>query len=177
MMHAVARKPFAMSRRKAILILILAAGLIFGVSTFAFERGPYFCTDCAVASPVPDARTLEVLKDSRAPVDYVPLFAWATGTIYQICNPTHCTVYHENFESNWVGEGQTPREGVLPEPIDEGGSGGGGQAGGGVPIGGGCYGNCGGGGLVTVGPYQPCQQGAESKGELCIGEDGRVRPD
>ncbi len=121
---AVDRKFFRIPRRKAILILVATAALALAASTLAFERGPYFCNDCHVASPVPDARTLEVIKDSRAPIDYVPLFAWATGTTYQICNATHCTVYHENFESNWVGEGQTPREGVMPEPIYEGGGGG-----------------------------------------------------
>lgn len=130
MNRAVNRTHFRISRRKAILILVVAGAITFAASTLAFERGPYFCTDCHVASPVPDARTLEVLKDSRAPVDYVPFFAWATGTTYQICNATHCTVYHENFESNWVGEGQTPREGVLPQPIDEGGGGGMGGGGG-----------------------------------------------
>jgi uncharacterized membrane protein YgcG len=162
---AVDRSRFRIPQRKAILILAVAAGLAFAVSTLAFERGPYFCTDCAVASPVPDAKTLEVLKNSRAPVDYVPLFAWATGTTYQICNSTHCTVYHENFESNWVGEGQTPREGVLPQPIDEGGGGvgsgsghGSGQGvgrGGGADIGGGSYGGSGRTGVVTVGPGGP----------------------
>lgn len=126
MTRAVDRRFFRIPRRKAILILVLTAALVLAASTFAFERGPYFCDDCHVESPVPDVRTLEVIKDSRAPIDYVPLFAWTTGTTYQICNRTHCTVYHENFESNWVGEGQTPRDGVLPEPIDEGGGAGGG---------------------------------------------------
>lgn len=169
--RAVDRRFFRVSRRKAITVLLLAAGLALAVSTLAFERGPYICDNgCNVASPVPDALTVEYIKDSRAPIDYVPLFAWATGTTYQVCNASHCTTYHENFEGNWVGEGRQAREGGLPIPIDEGG-------GGGVPIiGGGCYGNCG-GGTVTVGPYQPCQQGAESKGDLCIGEDGRLRPD
>ncbi|WP_155760648.1 hypothetical protein [Stenotrophomonas maltophilia] len=76
-------------------------------------------------SPVPDTKTLETIKDSRAPIDYVPYFAWATGTTYKICNATHCTVYHENFSANWIGEGRLPREGILPVPIDEGTGGGG----------------------------------------------------
>ena len=150
MRHAVDKAAFRISRRKALLILAMTVGLAFAASTLAFERGPYFCSDCHVASPVPDARTLEVLKDSRAPIDYLPLFAWASGTTYQICNSTHCTVYHENFESNWVGEGQTRREGVLPDPIDEGGGGG---AGGGIGDGGGTGGGGGsGGGECSVRP-------------------------
>lgn len=161
MIRAADRKFFRIPRRKAILILLVTAAFALAASTFAFERGPFFCNDCHVASPVPDARTLEVIKDSRAPIDYVPLFAWATGTTYQICNATHCTVYHENFESNWVGEGQTPREGVMPEPIDEGGGGGGGDMGGwgghgggigGPGLGGGCVGRC--DGYGEVGPIQ-----------------------
>ncbi len=121
MIRAAGNSAFRIPRRKALLILLVGAGLALAASTLAFERGPYFCTTCHVASPVPDAETLQTLKDSRAPVDYVPLFAWATGTTYQICNSTHCTVYHENFEGNWVGEGQTVREGVLPDPISVGG--------------------------------------------------------
>lgn len=132
MTRAAGRTGLRISQRNAILILLIAAGLAVAASTLAFERGPYFCTDCRVESPVPDGKTLEIIKDSRAPIDYVPLFAWATGTTYQICNPTHCTVYHENSESNWVGEGQTPREGALPVPIDEGSGGGDGSDGGGA---------------------------------------------
>lgn len=142
MIRAADRFSFRIPRRKAVFILVAAAGLALAASTLAFERGPYLCTDCAVASPVPDARTLETLKRSRAPIDYVPLFAWATGTTYQICNPTHCTVYHENFEGNWVGEGQTVRQGELPQPIDEGDGAG---SGGGMGDGGGSGGGPGGG--------------------------------
>jgi len=82
------------------------------------------------------------LKDSRAPIDYVPLFAWATGTTYMICNGTHCTVYHENFESNWVGGERIQREGSGG---GIGGIGGGGGGGGGGS----------GGGTVIVGGVQP----------------------
>jgi uncharacterized membrane protein YgcG len=152
MIRAADRSSFRIHRRKAVFILVVAGGLALAASTLAFERGPYLCTDCAVASPVPDARTLETLKRSRAPIDYVPLFAWATGTTYQICNPTHCTVYHENFEGNWVGEGQTVRQGELPQPIDEGDGGGGGGGGmgdgGGPGVGGGGFG----GGECSVHP-------------------------
>lgn len=152
MIRAADRSSFRIPRRKAVFILVFAGGLALAASTLAFERGPYLCTDCAVASPVPDARTLETLKRSRAPIDYVPLFAWATGTTYQICNPTHCTVYHENFEGNWVGEGQTVRQGELPQPIDEGDGGGGGGGGmgdgGGPGVGGGGFG----GGECSVHP-------------------------
>lgn len=141
MIRAAAKSAFRIPRRKALLILLVCAGLALAASTLAFERGPYFCSTCHVASPVPDAETLQTLKASRAPIDYVPLFAWATGTTYQICNSTHCTVYHENFEGNWVGEGQTAREGVLPDPIYIGGGavdvgGGGGNWGDGVGDGG-----------------------------------------
>jgi uncharacterized membrane protein YgcG len=164
MTRAVDRKFFRIPRRKAILILVVTAALALAASTFAFERGPYFCSDCHVASPVPDARTLEVIKDSRAPIDYVPLFAWATGTTYQICNSTHCTVYHENFEGNWVGEGQVAREGVLPDPIygegGEAGDGSSGGTGGGMIGGGGCYGNC---GIVGIGPISNPGNGAGGK--------------
>lgn len=153
--RAVDKGFFRIKRSKAILILLAAGGLAVVVSALAFERGPYICTNgCGVASPVPDALTLQFIKDSRAPVDYVPLFAWASGTTYQICNGSHCTVYHENFESNWIGEGRVQREGVPPSSggglgSGSGNPGGGGQGGG---NGGGGGGDGGGGGTVVVGP-------------------------
>lgn len=152
MNRAVNNRRLRVSRKKAVIIVILATGIAVAASTLAFERGPYFCESCSVASPVPDASTLELIKDSRAPVDYVPLFAWASGTTYQICNSTHCTTYHENFEGNWVGEGRITREG------DPGGGGGGDFGGGG----GGHWGDWdnwgggggGGGGRIDVGPVE-----------------------
>lgn len=152
--RAVDKSYFRISRRKAITVLVVAAGLALAVSTLAFERGPFICDNgCNVASPVPDALTLQYIKDSRAPIDYVPMFAWATGTTYQICNASHCTTYHENFEANWVGEGRIPREGGLPIPIDEGVGGGGHGGGGGLPGGGGdIFDNC----MASTKPITAC---------------------
>lgn len=99
--RAADKRFFRIKRRNAILILLAAGSLAVVFSALAFELGPFICTNgCSVASPVPDALTLQFIKDSRAPIDYVPYFAWASGTTYQICNASYCTIYHENFSAN-----------------------------------------------------------------------------
>lgn len=170
------------SKKLIIVALLITTGLAtipialavwpFGKATTVF--GPEHCDACKGQRPIPDAATqaflMQYTKVTNKERLGSPMDSIQPGSKVIVCNATHCTTYEMTDSYDWNGSTQ--------EPITTPG-GGGGVGGGGAPIGSGCFGNCGGGGggIVTVGPYQPCQIGAESKGDLCIGEDGRLRPD
>lgn len=123
--------------------IIFAAGLTCSI-LYAFERGPIHCNNgCLVQSPVIDTLTREFLESTLAPVDgWVPLWMYATGTIYKVCNATHCTDYRQNFEGKYVADARMP---IDPPPGSAPGNGGGG---GGLLPGGGP----GWSGVVEIGP-------------------------
>lgn len=119
---------------------------------YAFNRGPIVCdNNCEVRSPIIDSATQEFLERNLAPIDgWVPMWMYATGTSYMICNATYCATYVQNFNGHYVTEKRVP---IDPSPggIGSGnGNPGGGSGGGGGGSGGGGGGG-GGSGTVTVG--------------------------
>lgn len=114
MNQAIDNRALRIDRRKAILILVLAAGIAFAFKSLEFVRGPYVCdTDCGVASPLPDIATVQHIKNSRGLIDRLPIFAWASGTTYLICNATHCATYRQTFSGRYVTDRRTP---ITPSP-------------------------------------------------------------
>lgn len=154
-MNAVAdaqSKKLAGSRIAVAVLLLLAVGVTCSALQ-AFERGPIFCNNgCGIESPAIDERTKAFLESHRAPVDYVPLWMFATGTTYLVCNQTHCASYRQTIEGNYITDQRVERQ---PSGGGEGSPWAGGGGGGGYGGGGGGGGSSGGSGTVTVGAPGP----------------------
>lgn len=116
MVGAVGNKGIRTGRRKALIVLLIAAGLALAANTLEFDRGPVMCSECRIETPVPDAATRGAILAARTMIERLPMFPWATDTTYLICNATHCAKYHQNFERNWVSEDRQERQGDTPSP-------------------------------------------------------------
>lgn len=133
-------------------IAVLTATAMVCSMLYAFNRGPLVCdNNCEVRSPIIDSATQEFLERNLAIIDnWIPMWMYATGTSYMICNATHCATYVQNLNGQYVTEKRMP----IDPPAGGIGSGngnpGGGSGGGGGGSGGGGGGG-GGSGTVTVG--------------------------
>lgn|GEM_PF-1511126 len=140
----------ARRHRIAVIAAVLAVGLTCSY-LYAWERGPIYCDNgCLVQAPVIDPLTRQFLENQLAPIDdWVPLWMYATGTTYMVCNDTHCATYHQTFSGEYITDERVPID-PVPSPAPGGGSGG-------IVFPGG--GDTGGTGTVTVGPisYPPIE--------------------
>jgi hypothetical protein len=134
-------------------IAVLTTAALACSMLYAFNRGPIVCdNNCEVRSPIIDSATQEFLEKNLAIIDgWIPMWMYATGTSYMICNATHCATYVQNLNGHYVTDRRMP---IDPPPggIGSGnGNPGGGSGGGGGGSGGGGGGGGGGSGTVTVG--------------------------
>lgn len=142
--------------------LLLLAGLVLSCYAYADQSssidtwGPYYCTSCRLATPMPDNPTLAyILTMERNNYPGIGQFFYkSTGDKYVICNDSYCADYVRTDSGDFEG-------GNVRRQENAGGSAGGGNentpgSGGGYG-GGGCVGSCGagpgnaGGGTVAVG--------------------------
>lgn len=145
-------------RRIALVVTVLVAGLTCSY-LYAWERGPIYCNNgCLVQAPVIDPLTRQFLENQLAPIDgWVPLWMYATGTTYMVCNGTHCATYRQTFSGEYITDERIP---IDPPPSHV--PGGGNSSGVFFPGGS----TPGGTGVVTVGPIshppiemEPCALG------------------
>lgn len=118
-------------------IAVLTATALACSMLYAFNRGPIVCdNNCEVRSPIIDSATQEFLEKNLAIIDgWIPMWMYATGTSYMICNATHCATYVQNLNGHYVTDRRMP---IDPPP-------------GGIGSGNGNPGGGGGSGTVTVG--------------------------
>lgn len=139
----VEQRPHRIRRGAAAISVLLVAGLTCSI-LYAWERSPIHCNNgCLVQSPVIDPLTKQFLESALAPIDgWVPMWMFATGTSYRVCNATHCADYRQTFEGKYVTDARIPID-PRPGPAPGNGGGGGGLAPGGGP---------GWSGVVEIGP-------------------------
>lgn len=99
--------------KRLTILLITLALLTVSALVLSYERQRFICKSCWVGSPVPDAKTLAFLNSNLAPIDLIPMVAYATGSEYTVCNTTHCVSYHFNFAGELVGK---PAEPIVNPP-------------------------------------------------------------
>jgi len=118
-------------------IAVLTTAALACSMLYAFNRGPIVCdNNCEVRSPIIDSATQEFLEKNLAIIDgWIPMWMYATGTSYMICNATHCATYVQNLNGHYVTDRRMP---IDPPP-------------GGIGSGNGNPGGGGGSGTVTVG--------------------------
>lgn len=150
-MMAVAGKRSRSWKRRAFVTTAFALLLATTCSIlYALERGPIHCDNgCLVQAPFIDSLTQQFLESRRAPVDDLPLWMFATGTSYMVCNATHCATYRQTFSGQYITDKRVP----INPPISPPGGNGGGY--GVIPGGGGS----GWTGAVDVGPITPLPPG------------------
>ncbi|HEY9254148.1 MAG TPA: hypothetical protein VIP30_06395 [Stenotrophomonas sp.] len=116
------------SNRKCIVLLVLVAVLATGTTyaLMAFNRGTYYCDHCVLQTPDADSGTTAFIRKVRAPISKIPLFDFATGSKYTVCNPMYCATYEEQFNGTYlanepakrrtISPGQRPKGVILIEP-------------------------------------------------------------
>ena len=150
-------------------IVVLGAMLPLAFANWPFGwssnvYGPVSCSDCGGQTPIPDVATKAFLvrytqvtnKKNHGTFEH----SIQPGSKIIVCTRSYCVTYQMTDSRDWNG---TSRESITSPPPAAGGTGSGGGSGagqggggrGGAPVSGGCHGNCGGSGNVTVGPLNP----------------------
>lgn len=112
--------------KNALLLLAIVVASIASTEAFATAHGPFPCTSCALATPIPDGgpagTTLGELNSLRGVIAGSP-YGFSVGDTITICNNTSCVTYTWrgiiNGQMVWDGGSQDPRIG----PVAGGGGG------------------------------------------------------
>lgn len=82
--------------RHALLLLATVAVMLASTDAFATAHGPFPCTTCALATPIPDGgtagTTLGALNSLRDVIAGSP-YGFSVGDSITICNNTSCVTY------------------------------------------------------------------------------------
>lgn len=149
-----------MISRKAIILSVFTAsaltltGVAYSLPGLGGTQtyGPWSCTSCTVASPMPDAASRAYIQSRLTSYQQgYTFFKFAPGDKIVVCNAQACTTYEVTDTRDYLGVKQEP---IIKVPTRGGGGGGGAPVYGGGPGAPGCIAGC--NPTVTVGdPTNP----------------------
>ena len=124
-----------------LVILMVAVSAVFWLHAAEDRFGPYVCNQCPLQNPRVDPIT-KAFIDSTRPMGAIG-FPWEDDDVYVVCNAAYCVDYRRTYPEDSY-------EGSNARPMQNGASGGRGEAPGPSPGGntggGGCVASCGTGG-------------------------------